>query len=211
MNLSAETCTEGTSEERQAKRKRSDSGSSSQTEVTGENTVTDQSIPSREVKTPWIYAFAPNIKEMEIDSTKVGKWLLFYNNQKKCETTSLTDHDLAWQNIESLVLNNYQNAGIIEAKASTAQAATKFSSGSSSRVICCYVADYTNKYEVKRAADAIRRVISLSFPIYFKTDEATYARQYSHLGKKNVSMYMHTLNNDLFERDEFGKWRKLDL
>ncbi|KFM63493.1 hypothetical protein X975_01745, partial [Stegodyphus mimosarum] len=213
MNVPVETCAEETSEERQAKGKRVDNISGSQNEVMGEKAETpdSQSIPSKEVKKPWIFAFAPNIHEMEIDSTKVGKWLLFQNNQIKCEATGLTSHDLAWQRIESLVLNNTQDASIIEAKASTALAASIFSSGSSSGVICCYVADYTNRYLVKKAADAVRRVIHLSSPIYFKTDEATYAGQYSHLGRKNVSMYMHTHDNDLFERDEFGKWKKLDL
>ncbi|KFM63121.1 hypothetical protein X975_09316, partial [Stegodyphus mimosarum] len=108
---------------------------------------------------------------MEIDETKVGKWLLFHDDQKKGQTTSLTDHDRVWQNIESLVLNNYQNTGIIGAKASTAWEGGYCARKNKKGVICCYVADYANKLEVKKAADAIRQVLHLSHPIYFKTDE----------------------------------------
>ncbi|KFM63120.1 hypothetical protein X975_09315, partial [Stegodyphus mimosarum] len=168
----------------------------------------DRNVPTLETRHPWIHAHPPNRNNQKIH--KVGKWLLFHDNQTECETTGLTDHDRAWQHMESLVLNNYHNTGIIGAKASTAWAGDRYcTSNSTTGVICCYVGDYTNKLEVKRAADAIRQVIHLSSPIYFKTDEATCAGQYNHLGNKNVSMYMHTPYNDLFERDEFGKWRKL--
>ncbi|KFM57993.1 hypothetical protein X975_08285, partial [Stegodyphus mimosarum] len=173
----------------------------------------------RETEKEWINVWPQQDFEMETDYSKVGKWLLFFDHEKECEARGLTDHEIVWQYMKYLVYD-HQNTHIVSAKCSTAwEGQRNCFPDSSNGVICCYTDDYTNKLEVKMAADAIRRIINNKCqintpflrPMFYKTDEATYAGRYIHLGHRNISTYMHTCDNILFERDEFGHWQKVDF
>ncbi|GFS81624.1 uncharacterized protein NPIL_284911 [Nephila pilipes] len=110
----------------------------------------------------------------------------------------MTDLDYAWQFIKRLVKNNELYA----AKCSTGWEGEYVAKpGSSSGVICCYTYDYTDKNDVKRAADVIRGVYYYPTNMFYKTDNVTYAGRYRHLGDKFVSTYKHTLDNKMYERD----------
>ncbi|XP_035209733.1 uncharacterized protein LOC118184209 isoform X1 [Stegodyphus dumicola] len=179
----------------------------------------DTILPMRVTQQKWICVMSPQLYEMKIDYSKVGKWLLFFDHEKECEARGLTDHELVWQYMKYLVYD-HQNTHIMGAKCSTAwEGPRNCSPNCPNGVICCYTDDYTNKLEVKIAADAIRRIINdkcqintpFLRPIYYKTDEATYAGLYTYLGNKHISTYMHSCDNVLFERDEFGHWQKVEF
>ncbi|GBN68265.1 hypothetical protein AVEN_61843-1 [Araneus ventricosus] len=165
----------------------------------------ESEIPSREQHEPWIYAHSSSEREnISIDYEKVGKWLLFFNNVRRSHVTGLTQHDHAWQFIKKLVENDI----LYNAKCSTAlqgicEAYDKRQNG----VICCYTPDYTNKQDVKRAADAIRREVHCPSNLFYKTDNDTRAGKYKHKGDNHVCIYKHTPKGELYERDPVFKKR----
>ncbi|GFY65022.1 solute carrier family 2, facilitated glucose transporter member 3 [Trichonephila inaurata madagascariensis] len=139
-----------------------------------------------------------------------GKWLLFNDKEQEDEARGMTQHDYAWQVIKRLV----EKDELYGAKCSTAwdgQYATR--PGNNLGVICCYTFDYTNKPDIKRVADAIRRVYCYPRSMFYKTDTETLAGRYRHLGDRYVSIYKHTVNNDMYERDSVirNQWNKINL
>ncbi|GBN99834.1 hypothetical protein AVEN_22545-1 [Araneus ventricosus] len=144
-----------------------------------------------------------------IDTSKIGKWLLF-NDIRKRNAAGLTQHDEAWQAVRELVSNDV----LFSAKCSTVWRGP-YAGKSSSRkgVICCYTPDYSDKQDVKRAADSIRNAVHYPMDMYYKTDVDTYAGKYSHFGDTAVSMYKHTIENAMYERDptDKKKWNLLDV
>ncbi|CAL1262684.1 unnamed protein product [Larinioides sclopetarius] len=168
-------------------------------------------IPSKEIHRPWIYAYSSCSKEnSDVDDKKMGKWLLFFDQKRRSPITGLTHHDYVWQIIKKLVENNT----LYSAKCSTAlkgicEAYDKSKKG----VICCYTMDYTNKCDVKRAADEIRRAVYCDYQLLYKTDNDTRAGIYKHKGDNHVCIYKHTTEGELYERDpEFKyQWNLIDV
>ncbi|GBM49830.1 hypothetical protein AVEN_191234-1 [Araneus ventricosus] len=162
-------------------------------------------IPSIETHRPWIHAYSSSGKEsIAVDYKKVGKWLLFFDQRRRSAVTGLTQHDYVWKIIKKMVENDI----LYGAKCSTAlkgicEAYDKSKKG----VICCYTPDYTNKQDVKRAADEIRRAVYCRYHLLYKTDNDTRAGIYKHKGDNHVCIYKHTAEGELYERDPVFKYQ----
>lgn len=176
-------------------------------------------VPSEVISHPWLYVPSPHRlnsnsahnSACNFEDT-VGKWLLFHNTIIEVEE-KLSPHDKAWQNIQLLVTDP-SNTDIISAKCSTNWQGSYAGGAVSNGVICCYTANYRDKASVKRAADAIRKKYPYACNMFYKTDAATYAGVYRHQGSKAVSLYKHTLDCQLYERDtksKSTKWILVDL
>lgn len=174
------------------------------------NSEMKRNIPSKETNNPWVYADAPDIDivtetyllSRTEEESSIGKWMIFSNCVGMMPQKNMTFHDYAWSCIQNLVENNPSSVtGIHRAKASTAWANGYEAKPNSNGVICCYTIDYSDKQLAKRAADAIRKAYDYGQNLFYKTDEDTYANKYRHLGNKNVSIYKHTIGNEMFERD----------
>ncbi|XP_055954167.1 uncharacterized protein LOC129990898 [Argiope bruennichi] len=166
-------------------------------------------IPSKEKCRRWIFAHPAGDINC-LDDDKIGKWLLFLDNVHRCESTGKTLHDYAWQFVEELVTNGV----LFDAKCSTVmKGVCEVYDKSQKGVICCYTPDYTDKQDVKRAADAIRRAVHYPYGMYYKTDKDTGAGRYAHSGQKHVSTYKHTADRKLYERDSLikFKWNLVDV
>ncbi|GFW50056.1 uncharacterized protein TNCV_2316381 [Trichonephila clavipes] len=180
----------------------------------------DPAIPSRVKHEPWIRVYSKKFEPLFLnqkdsnshsdnsrDGEKenfCGKWLLFNDKEQEDEARGMTQHDYAWQVIKRLV----EKGELYAAKCSTAwdgQYAAR--PGSDSGVICCYTLDYTNKRDVKRIADAIRQVYYYPGNMFYKTDSDTLAGKYKYLGDKFVSIYKHTVDNKMYERDSVIRYQ----
>ncbi|KAF8763494.1 hypothetical protein HNY73_021677 [Argiope bruennichi] len=156
-------------------------------------------IPSREKHKCWIYAFSSiDDENIVINYWKIGKWLLFFDNVHRSNITGLTEHDYNWQFIKKLAENDI----LLQCKCSTAlkgicEAYDKSRNG----IICCYTLDYTNKQDVKRAAEAIRKTVHCPFDLFYKTNIDTKAGKYRYKGDRYVCIYKHTVENKMYERD----------
>ncbi|GFQ65944.1 uncharacterized protein TNCT_628441 [Trichonephila clavata] len=174
----------------------------------------DPIIPSRVKHEPWISVYSEKSEfYTPHDSTShtndscdeesenfTGKWLLFHDKEHVDEETGMTKHDTAWQFIKKLV----EDGEIYGAKCSTAWEGQYIARKRKQLgVICCYTNDYTNKQDVKRVADAIRRVYCYPENMLYKTDKDTFAGKYQHIGNKHVTIYKHNVNNQMYERHPF--------
>ncbi|GFY66089.1 uncharacterized protein TNIN_489211 [Trichonephila inaurata madagascariensis] len=196
--------------------------------IEGPAAPSDPVIPSRIKEEEWIkvYSHTHTVKsEDELEnptnsdsddssdeeSKKLrGKWLLFHDNKLEVEEKGMTQHDIAWQFINELV----EKGEMCAASCSTGWKGYYLKRfGKESGVICCYTKDYTDKRDVKRVADAIRRVYSYPKDLYYKTYNDTHAQVYRHLGDKCVSVYKHTVKNEMYERDLIirNKWNKVEV
>lgn len=168
------------------------------------STMKNTLLPSQETNNPWIYVDAPdtNINTNPEDFSP-GKWMIFNDCIRVIPNKKITYHDYAWQCIQKLVSSTPGNVtGLHRAKCSTAWTEGYAAKPNSTNgVICCYTRDFSDKHLAKTAADAIRKVYHHQKDIFYKTDEDTYANKYGHLGSKYVSIYKHTIANDMFERD----------
>ncbi|CAL1262685.1 unnamed protein product [Larinioides sclopetarius] len=167
-------------------------------------------IPSREIHKRWIFASSKDKENLVVDYKKGGKWLLFFDQVHRSDVTGLTEQDYVWQFIKKLV----ENGTLYCAKCSTplkgiCEAYDKSRKG----VICCYTPDYTNKQDVKRAADEIRKAIQCPSDLFFKTDDDTRAGKYKHKGDNYVCIYKHTAEGELYERDPVFKyqWNRVNV
>ncbi|GFR29177.1 uncharacterized protein TNCT_528901 [Trichonephila clavata] len=149
------------------------------------------------------HSHSDNSSNEEVENFR-GKWLLFNDKEQEDEARGMTQHDYAWQVIKRLV----EKDELYAAKCSTAcdgQYATR--PGSNFGVICCYTLDYTNEQDVKRVADAIRQVYCYPKDMFYKTDNDTRARKYKCLGEKFVSIYKHTVDSKMYERDSVFRYQ----
>ncbi|GFQ65946.1 uncharacterized protein TNCT_628451 [Trichonephila clavata] len=178
----------------------------------------DPLIPSRVKREQWIGVHSEEFEYLFHDDASsdgesedfCGKWLLFLDKEHEDEARGMTQHDYAWQFIKGLV----ENGEVYAAKCSTAWEGEYVARrGSHLGVICCYTKDYTDKRDVKRVANSIRRVYCYPKNMFYKTDTDTLAGRYRHLGDKYVSIYKHTVNNDMYERDSVIRyqWNKINL
>ncbi|XP_054710737.1 uncharacterized protein LOC129220355 isoform X2 [Uloborus diversus] len=159
-------------------------------------------IPSLCKDSPWVY-FTNEGDPSDRDPEKCGKWMLFLDQRQTSVATGMTDLDDAW--LKLIKMDNFQSTGICSAKCSTGM-----QSGSDNRngVICCYIPDYTDKPQVKKAGDTIRKLVDVTSPIYFKTDMDTYEGKYRQTGHSNISLYKHTTDNKLYERQsKHSAWK----
>ncbi|KAF8764779.1 uncharacterized protein LOC129970106 [Argiope bruennichi] len=189
----------------------------------------EEKLPSQVKTQPWIKAHSPKkceelVSKMKSsfstkstqtehntgrDISKIGKWLLF-NDIRQRNAAGLTQQDEAWQAIRQLVSNDV----LFSAKCSTVwQGPYAGKSSGRKAVICCYTPDYSDKQDVKSAADSIRETVHYPMDMYYKTDVDTYAGKYSQFGDNAISMYKHTIDGVMYERDptDKKKWNPLDL
>ncbi|GFU77841.1 uncharacterized protein TNCV_1138491 [Trichonephila clavipes] len=192
------------------------------------NTIEDPSapsgpvIPSRIKEEEWIKIYSKMSEDELENETKSddfsneerenfrGKWLLFHDGKLEDEEKGMTQHDIAWQFMKELV----EKGEMYAASCSTGWEGDYLKRfGNETGVICCYTKDYTDKQDVKRVADAIRRVYSYPKDLYYKTDKDTLAQVYRHLGDQCVSIYKHTVNNEMYERDPVirNQWNIINL
>lgn len=157
-------------------------------------------IPSKVKSSHWVWARqSTQAGSSNTDPSKIGKWMLFLD-MKKRNRSGLTELDRTWSSIITLVEEKVLHG----AKCSTAK--SEGSSDKDTGVVICYTKDYTDKTRVREAADAIHRTIKLKSPIYYKTDEATRAGTYTHLGDKNVSIYRYCPDSTFYERGAGSSW-----
>ncbi|GIX74466.1 uncharacterized protein CEXT_578511 [Caerostris extrusa] len=158
-------------------------------------------VPMKETNHEWIYATSVTYENWDdIDPSTIGKWLLFYDNVNICEARGMTQHDYAWSCIKKLAEDNV----LFSAKCSTA---CNNEPGKSMGVICCYTQNYSDKKDVKRAADAIRQAVHFPRDMFYKTDNDTRAGKYRYNGSKFISIYKHTIENKMYERDGVLKYK----
>lgn len=144
--------------------------------------------PSKCIHEPWIFSFSPNYKEEELTKIherliikekklkkgelKSGKWLIFVSRK---------NIDVVWNKIKEAT-----EKGVLGIESKTA---TKLNpSRSNAHVICVYTYDWTDKKDVMRVREELRK-LGVVNKIRYKTDEDTIKGRYSSMGDKNISKY----------------------
>lgn len=131
--------------------------------------------PSTTIDYYWIYA----IREVEVDnypkSINPGKWLIF-------EDISAIDE--LWSKIKKATKDGKLGPSSKVATAKPNPNATN----SNIKVICVYTSDWTDKADVMKIREELRK-LGIEKKIPYKSDEDTIAGKYSVTGSKNISKY----------------------
>lgn len=135
--------------------------------------------PSQVIETYWIIAVRKHggypPKGKTTDPSKSGKWLIF---------VEVKNIDEVWRKIKTATENGLLGAA---SKVSTSKPNSK-SSDPNKRVICIYTYDYTDKEDVLRVREELRKIGIVS-KIPYKTDVATREGQYEVNGNTRISTY----------------------
>ncbi|HEC40966.1 hypothetical protein LCGC14_0871550 [marine sediment metagenome] len=150
-------------------------------------------IPSSYTEDYWIYAFSPTNKGEEISSLQLrlkkkvemmknnrlrtGKWLCFVSRKRV---------DEMWNKIKQATEKGLLG---IESKVSTAKPKNvKIRHEKDTHVICIYTYDWTDKKDVKRVRNELRKLGVIN-RIPYKTDEDTIKDKYTSKGSKGISKF----------------------
>lgn len=130
--------------------------------------------PSEVKDAYWIFATRQKGK-YPTSNKNSGKWLVF---------VSVDNVDAVWEKIKLATENGLLGGS---SKASTAKANPN-ATNSNMKVICIYTYDYTDKDDVMRIREELRK-IGIVNKIPYKTDNATRQRKYQVKGNKRISIY----------------------
>ena len=138
------------------------------------NDFFSEANPSEITETFWIYATRKNGKYPK-DTDKSGKWLIF---------VSLKNLDLVWSKIKIAT-----EIGLLgdSSKAATAKN-SPIAAKKDLKVICVYTYDFTDKKDVMRIREELRK-IGVVNKIPYKTDQATRDAKYEVNGNTRISVY----------------------
>ncbi|KAF9900851.1 hypothetical protein BX616_002473, partial [Lobosporangium transversale] len=134
------------------------------------------SIPTQTFDTYWLWAKSPS-KDF-VSGPRTGKWMLFYDK-------SVLDDK--WAAVKRLVEQDLLG-GV--AKCSTAMENPNATS-SKSGVIIVYTPDYQDEEDVYRIAAILHEKLDYKKPMYYKTDEQTYAGAYRKTGSTKNHIYRY--------------------
>jgi hypothetical protein len=130
--------------------------------------------PSITTNIYWIYAFRQKGKYHE-SNVNSGKWLVFVN---------IKNVDAVWGKIKLATEN-----GLLGESSKVATAKPNPNAGKSNlKVICVYTYDYTDKDDVLRIRNELRK-IGIINKIPYKTDNATREGRYEVKGDTRISVY----------------------
>jgi len=130
--------------------------------------------PSQVDDIPWIYAERKKGKYPELTENS-GKWLIYVWEQNV---------DLVWEKIKSATEKGLLGGA---SKVSTAMP-SPLAPKANLKVICVYTYDFTDKEDVMRIREELRK-IGVTNKIPYKSDKATITGQYSFTKKGRVSIY----------------------
>ncbi len=150
-------------------------------------------IPSSYTEDYWIYAFSPTNKGEEISSVQLrlkkkvqmmknnrlrtGKWKYFVSRDRV---------DEMWNKIKRATEKGLLG---IESKVSTTKPKNvKVGHEKGTHVICIYTYDWTDKKDVKRVRNELRKLGVIN-RIPYKTDEDTIKGKYTSKGSKGISKF----------------------
>lgn len=132
-------------------------------------------LPSQVTDKRWVYA---KHEEISIPSNS-GKWMLFYDK-------SVIDEK--WLQVKSLL-----ERGKLGNSAKCSTAVSDSTAVDSRSVIIVYTTDYTDTEDVYRVAKILHKKLQYERPMYYKTDEQTYAGLYAISGSKKNYMYRYPI------------------
>ena len=130
------------------------------------------------VHSPWIYALRQKKQnEYPTDSENSGKWLIFAPTEKV---------DEIWMKIKNAVEDGFlgNRAKVAPVNNSRPDQFT----GKQRQVICVYTYDWTDKKDVMRVREQLKK-LGITQVISYKTDSDTMAGKYYHKGSRNISKY----------------------
>ncbi|XP_015911734.2 uncharacterized protein [Parasteatoda tepidariorum] len=165
----------------------------------------------------WLYisSLEQNCERFVVSSTNyvenlpdtAGKWLLFNSFSDVCPLAGVSHHDFAWKSLKHLVIN-YKNSKVIAVKCSTNRIdATNPNKG----VTCCYTPHFYDKLTIEIAAKAIRDAFHYPDIMYYKTEEDSESGICSQHGNTHISIFRHTPDGKLYEREgDQLSWKLLD-
>jgi hypothetical protein len=130
--------------------------------------------PSEEIEAYWIYASRQKGSYPKSNANS-GKWLIF---------VSVDNIDTVWEKIKLATESGLLGGG---SKVSTAKPNPN-AAISNMKVICVYTYDYTDKEDVMRVRQELRKIGVIS-KIPYKTDNATRQGQYQVKGNTRISVY----------------------
>lgn len=129
-------------------------------------------------RSAWIYALRQREQETyPQDSKKSGKWLIF---------PAIENVNEIWEKIKRAVENGFLGNKAKVASANNTRI-NKYT-GKECQVICVYTYDWTDKEDVIRVREELRK-LGISEEIGYKTDADTMAGKYHHKGYKNICKY----------------------
>ena len=131
--------------------------------------------PSEITQVYWLYAFRKKGQYPKLAS-RSGKWLIF---------VSPKNVDEVWRKIKKAVEEGRLGNS---AKVSTAKTNPLRSKRSKGHVICVYTYDWTDKKDVKRIREELRK-LGITKKIPYKADEDTLAGRYHTTDHDRVSKY----------------------
>ena len=131
--------------------------------------------PSEVTDAYWIYATRQKGTYPKSNPANSGKWLVF---------ASVDDVDIVWKKIKTATENGQLGGASKVATARPNPNATN----NNMKVICVYTYDYTDKEDVMRIRQELRK-IGIENKIPYKTDNATRQGQYQVKGNTRISVY----------------------
>ncbi len=131
--------------------------------------------PSEVTDAYWIYATRQKGAYPKSNPANSGKWLVFI---------SVDNVDIVWKKIK-IATENGQLGGT--SKVATARPNPN-ATNNNMKVICVYTYDYTDKEDVMRVRQELRK-IGIENKIPYKTDNATRQGQYQVKGNSRISVY----------------------
>jgi hypothetical protein len=134
----------------------------------------DDALPSHESAAPWVYVEAPPAV-LASRTERSGKWMVFVER---------SEVDAWWERIARDV-----RAGTLgpSAKVSTCAPRPEVEDPIRHSLIV-YTADHDDERDVMRVREGLRR-LGVTWPIAYKTDDATRAGLYRRRGDRHVSKY----------------------
>jgi hypothetical protein len=136
--------------------------------------ASDNRKPSTIADSFWLYAFRKKGTYPKV-SDNSGKWLMFM---------PLDQLDELWEKIKRSTEEGQLGSSSKVATAKQNPNATD----SSTKVICVYTYDWTDRQDVMRIRGELRK-LGVTSKIPYKADEDTYAGKYAKRGNQRISKY----------------------
>lgn len=130
--------------------------------------------PSMVTDVYWLWAYREK-GDYPQPSDNCGKWLVFVPDKKV---------DEAWEKIRRATREGKLGLG---SKVATAKRSS-LAGGSTSKVICVYTYDWSDKEDVTRIREELRR-LGIMNKISYKTDRDTLSGKYRRTGHTRISKY----------------------
>lgn len=130
--------------------------------------------PSTVTDVYWIYAYRKKGNYPQ-PSDNCGKWLVFVPDKEV---------DEVWEKIRSATQEGKLG---LASKVATAKGSS-LASGSTSKVICVYTYDWTDRKDVTRIREELRK-LGITNKIPYKTDKDTLSGKYRRKGDTRISKY----------------------